>query len=380
MQYKISIIIPIYNIEKYLEQTLDSLVRQTIGHKNLEVLMINDCSNDGSGEIMDKYARKYDSFTAVHLTENCGLPGKPRNIGLEMARGEYLMFMDHDDYYSDDACEVLYNRITAENADMGLSRFFYVYENGRTRKNPTLFGNAGEIRVKNVEEDERLLRLGPALWTKIFRRNFILDNDIRFPEGILAEDLSFLTHSFLKADGIVYLNNYFSYNYRIRNSDGDKSTIHIRSKKYLMAMIKGYYDTYNILKKLKKEYYYPVIFKNHLNYFTTCFILSDAEPSEKMELLNEMVFFYKKLQECQIELDKDYLPLVNSILNKKFDDAVLISEVMAIFKKKEIKTRENYQRKNKKFKKRVAELQTTKGWLNYKIRNIIYRLKRKIKT
>lgn len=98
-----------------------------------------------------------------------------------------------------------------------------------------------------------------------------------------------------------------------------------------------------------------------------------------MELLNEMVFFYTKLDKYQIQLNKDYLPLVKSILNKKFDDVVLISEVMVIFKKKEIKTRENYQKKNEKFKKRMAELQTTKGWLNYKIKNIIYRIKKKVK-
>ncbi len=251
MQYKISIIIPIHNIEKYLEQTLDSLTKQTIGHENLEVLMINDCSTDSSGEIIDRYARKYKNFIAVHLSENCGLPGKPRNIGLEMATGEYLMFMDHDDYYSDDACEVLYNKITLENADMVLSRFIYVYDSGRTRKSPTLFGNASEIKVKTVEEDERFLRLGPTLWTKIFRRSFIIDNNIRFPEGMLAEDLSFVIHSLLKADGIVYLNNHFSYNYRIRNSDEEKSTIHIKSQKYLMAMINGYYDTFFILRGYK---------------------------------------------------------------------------------------------------------------------------------
>ena len=381
MNYKISVIIPIHNIEKYLEQTLDSLIRQTIGHENLEVLMINDCSTDSSGEIMDSYAGKYDNFIAVHLTENCGLPGKPRNIGIEKASGEYLMFMDHDDYYSDNACEVLYNKITAENVDMVLSRFIYVYDSGRTRKSPTLFGDAGEIKVKTVEEDERLLRLGPTLWTKIFRRNFILDNNIRFPEGMLAEDLSFVIHSLLKAQGIVYLNNHFSYNYRIRNSDEEKSTIHIKSYKYLMAMVDGYYDTYDTLKNLKKEDYFPVIFKNHLNYLMSSFVSSDAEPSEKMELLDKMAFFYVKFNECQLdELNKDYLPLINSIISRKFDDAVLISEVMANFKEREIKSRENCQKNNRKLKKRVAELQTTNGWLNYKIKNIIYRFKRKIKS
>ena len=384
MQYKISIIIPIHNIEKYLEQTLDSLIKQTIGFENLEIIMVNDCSTDNSKEIIDKYACKYNNFIAVHLTENSGLPGKPRNIGLEMATGEYVMFMDHDDYYSDDACEVFYNKITEENVDIVFSRFNYVFGGGNTRNNTTLFGDINEIKVNAVSENKLLLEIGPTIWTKIFRRSFIMENNIRFPEGILAEDLSFVVQSFLKAKGIVYLNNYFSYNYRIRNSNNEKSTIYIRNKKYLRAMIKGYYDTYNVLKDQKQEKYFPIIFKRNLQYWLDCLILSDINPSEKMELLKEIAFLFETKRKYG-DLDKFYLPLFNDIISGRFEEAVLLSEVMADFKKMESDLRrlsenqKNLQNQLSAKKKQVAELQTTGGWLQYKTNNIHHRIKIKLK-
>jgi glycosyltransferase involved in cell wall biosynthesis len=191
MNYKISIIIPIFNIERYLTKTLDSLLNQTIGIENLEIIMINDYSTDDSPKIIDKYATKYNNFIAVHLPENSGLPGKPRNIGIERASGEYLMFMDHDDYYSNDACEVFYNKITNENADVVFSRYKYVFEDGRIQNNPNIFGKVNEINIKTIDENKQLFKTAPSIWTKIFRRKFVIENNIRFPEGILGEDLSF---------------------------------------------------------------------------------------------------------------------------------------------------------------------------------------------
>jgi poly(ribitol-phosphate) beta-N-acetylglucosaminyltransferase len=403
IEYKISIIIPIYNIEKYLEQTLDSLIMQTIGFENIEVIMVNDCSTDSSGEIIDNYAVKYENFIAVHLTENCGLPGKPRNIGLERATGEYVMFMDHDDYYSDDACEVFYNEITTENADVIFSRYNYVFERG-IKPNFNRFGNMDEIKLNTIDEDKRILKIAPSIWTKMFKRKFLIENNIQFPEGMLAEDLSFVVHSFLKANKIIYLNNYFSYNYRIRDSGEEKSTIHIRNKKYLMSMIKGYYNVYNVLNDQKKEEYFSIIFEGNLQYWMSCFILSDTSQSEKKELLENVVFLFKKLNEYNFEIDQEYLLLFKDIANEEFDNAILLSEMMVNFKKREInlnenyqKLRENYKKLDKKYKKsrtnyqklqkqmenkkkQVAELQTAAGWFDYKTKNVFDRFKRKIKS
>ncbi len=83
MKYKISIIIPVHNIEKHLDKTLNSLIKQTIGIENLEIIIVNDCSTDGTAEIIKKYTDKYENFIDITLKKNSGLPGLPRNIGLE---------------------------------------------------------------------------------------------------------------------------------------------------------------------------------------------------------------------------------------------------------------------------------------------------------
>ncbi len=103
MKCKISIIIPVYNAENYIKAALESIVGQTIGLEFLEVIMVDDYSTDKSGEIIDEYAKRYENFKSIHLLENSEASGKPRNIAIERLNGEYLMFLDADDYYAPDA-------------------------------------------------------------------------------------------------------------------------------------------------------------------------------------------------------------------------------------------------------------------------------------
>ena len=218
----------------------------------------------------------------------------------------------------------------------------------RIEHNPNHFGEISEIKIDSIDENIELLKTAPSIWTKIFRRKFIIDNNIRFPEGMLAEDLSFVVHSLLKANGIVYLNNYFNYNYRIRTSYNDKSTIQIRNKKYLMAMIMGYYDTYNVLEDLSQEKYAPIIFIGHFQYWMNSFLFSDANFSEKTDLLKEIGFLFEKLKEYNLEFDVEYLPLYNNITSKEFEKAILVSDVMSIYKKRESNLYHNYKEKLQK--------------------------------
>lgn len=407
MNYKISVIIPIYNIKKHLTQTLNSLLDQSIGHENLEIIMVDDDSDDDSVEIIDNYSKKYKNFIAIHLPDNSGLPGKPRNIGIERATGDYLMFMDHDDYYSNDACEILYNKITNEDVDIVFSRYNYFFDDRIIEHSFNYYGEVSEIKISSIDEDIRLLTIAPSIWTKIFRRNFIEDNNIRFPEGVLAEDLFFVVKSFLMANGIVYLNNYFSYNYRIRDSAKEKSIIHIKNKKCLSAMINGYVVTYKMLKNLGKEKYFQIFFKEHAQYWMNCFILSNTSISEKKELLNKVSSLFEK--EKYVDLDMNYIPLFNDIVDKNLDKAILFSDIMADFKLKKInledkyrKLQKNYQENDEKIiklqkqldnkekqldykekqlsssKDRVAKLQTVSGWVDYKFKNILTRIKKRI--
>ena len=370
MKYKISIIIPVFNVETYIKDTLESILKQTIGFDFLEVIIVNDCSTDGTGEIIKEYADKYENFTAITLSENNGLPGKPRNIGIVNANCDFIMFMDHDDYYDKDVCEVLYNKITEENVDMVFCNFNHVLDDGTIIKHVNTYKDESEVKIKIIDDNNHFCSLTPSIWTKIFRKSFIINNNIWFPEGILGEDLSFFIHSLIKANGIIFLNNYYGYNYRIRNTEVDKSTIHIKNKKYLHSMILGYYNTYNILKQEKKLNYFPIIFNDHLEYWMDCFITGNTTKSEKKELLNDIAFLFEKQGEYYNKTNKIFLELFDKIKNKEIDDAILITEITSIFKNKEnilmIKN-QNLQRQLNSNINQINKLQKAKQNLQNKI-------------
>lgn len=372
MSYKISIILPVFNVENYIRDSLDSIIKQTIGLDNLEVIMINDCSSDKSGEIIDEYASKYENFNAIHLTKNSGAAGKPRNIGIKKANGEYLMFLDPDDSYVDDACEKLYKKIVEEDVDIVFGRYNYIFENS---KHPSYspFGDIAEINLKTIDEDPRLFITPPSVWTKIFKRSFIENNKIEFPEGIPGQDLTFIVHAFLKAKGIIYLNNYFACNYnRIRDSKGDVSISRNKNKKNLMGTAQAYSETFNILKKSEKEDYFPFIFKGHLEFWTEGFIEGDLNSSEKMELLKEIGFLFEEFRKHDGKTNKDYLiPLFNAIVNNEYDKAIVLSGILNDFKV-QLDTLNA-------LKKEVNELRTFSGYLNYKTKNLSSRFKNNLK-
>ncbi|WP_052332182.1 glycosyltransferase family 2 protein [Methanobrevibacter arboriphilus] len=123
---------PIFNAEKYLETSLNSIVNQSIGIENLQVILVNDGSTDKTKNIINEYAMKYDNFLAIHLENNIGGAYGPRNIGLKYAVADYLMFLDSDDRYELNACEILYNKISSEtygNLDIVFGRYKRVYSN-----------------------------------------------------------------------------------------------------------------------------------------------------------------------------------------------------------------------------------------------------------
>ena len=331
--FKISIILPIYNMEKYLRKTLESIEMQTIGLENLEVLMINEASSDGSKLIINEYANKYENFVAVHLSESSGTPGKPRNIGMGMARGEYIMFIDHDDFYSDDACEVLYNKISKEGVDIVSGIYNFVRGNDIRKLNDRtnillkIFENQKEIKVKNIAEKEELLSSPPVVWSKIFRRSFITDNSLRFPVGTLAEDLIFLSTALLKANGIIFL-DHVVYNYRILSKGGETSISHKSDKKWFKGVIdarKIIYDTY---QEEGKEKYFKQICQYSLNYLLDVFTRSNMEFDDKYEVLEYMHWLIEKSNDYGISPPEEYINLFNSIIKQDYKDAIMISQTI----------------------------------------------------
>ena len=358
MSIKISIIVPVYNVEKYIVDALESVIRQTIGLEHIEVIMVNDSSTDNSGKIIEEYAAKYDNFKAIHLPENSGAAGKPRNVGIENATGEYLMFLDPDDYYANDACEVLHEKIITEDADVVFGRFICLSDPPEISEN--LFGEKKEIIVNQIGEEPKLLEISPSVWTKIYKRNFVKNNNLEFPIGIPGQDLVFVAHSLLKATKIVYLNNNIIVHYRLRE-DFNKSISHKRNKKQILGLIEAYKQIYDIFKE--NDEYFTLILKHHLPHWGRHFFRSNLNSVERIEIMKKSEFFFRKYEEYGLIPNEKYLDFFfNLVINKEYEQAlILIQSIIQLFKEKEtlkyhikVKTNE-YEEFLENLKKKVSD-------------------------
>ena len=115
--YKISIVVPMYNAEKYVEQCIVSIINQTIGFENIELIVVDDWSTDNSVEMVKKFTTENENIILLRTKQNTGVAGNARNVGVQRATGKYLMFSDADDFLKEDACEILYNFAEEKNAD-----------------------------------------------------------------------------------------------------------------------------------------------------------------------------------------------------------------------------------------------------------------------
>ena len=346
-KYKISITIPTYNTGKFLHESIGSLIKQTIGFENIEILIVDDKSTDQyTIDLIKEYSEKFANVKAIFLDENSGFPGRPRNIGIENSTADYVMVMDHDDSYNPEALEKLYKNITHENADICICNFNQVFEEGTIPYKSTF--TQPTIKANNIKENPNLFTIPAAIWTRLYNKKFLQKNNIKFPEGMLAEDVYVNTYTLLKAKGIIYLNNYYGYQYKIRDTEEDKSTIHIRNKKYIDAILNGFIETSKIITQLEKDQYSDNIFKPHLTSWLYTIVLSNTNTEEKKYLYQKATPLYKKRYIDDPYFKGKYNKLVKHIQNEEYDKALEETE-----KIKETETNMNEElveqiRKNKK--------------------------------
>ncbi len=183
---KVSIIVPVYNVVEFLPKCLDSLICQTVN--DIEIICINDGSTDNSLEILKNYAQK-DKRIIVINKENAGVAAA-RNEGLEAARGEYIMFLDSDDYFvSPESCRKAYNSIREADADIGIFGFYNLIE--ETKTEPSYRTLRLQQMIKG-EIDIDYYTFQASIWDKIYKRSFLNNNHIRFANGLkTAEDVVF---------------------------------------------------------------------------------------------------------------------------------------------------------------------------------------------
>lgn len=175
---KVSIIVPVYNVEKYIDKCLSSLVNQTLN--DIEIIIVNDGSIDNSEQIILKYKEKYPSKIVYLKKENGGL-SDARNFGMPYAKGDYIAFLDSDDYVELDTYEKLYNRAIQTDADMVECDFYWEYSDKKIH----------DTSANYKDESDMYANARVVAWNKLYKKDLIINSGIKFPKGLRYEDLEF---------------------------------------------------------------------------------------------------------------------------------------------------------------------------------------------
>ncbi|HFI0227517.1 TPA: glycosyltransferase [Streptococcus suis] len=236
----VSVIVPVYNVEKYLSQCLDSIIHQT--YKNLEIILVNDGSTDGSGKICDDYAAKDGRIKVIHQ-ENGGL-SDARNKGLDLMTGQFVTFVDSDDYLENNCIHTLYTYACTCKTDISIGKFIEFEENTSQFLFHNHLNNGNKIEFLTGDQclerhHKYFLGIFVTAWAKLYRTSLFNDSNpcksIRYPLGVLHED-QYTTHKlFFKSNKIVFVNDYL-YVYRVRENSITNTLL---SDKRIMDNIRG---------------------------------------------------------------------------------------------------------------------------------------------
>ncbi|WP_455635074.1 glycosyltransferase family 2 protein [Parabacteroides sp.] len=209
----ISVVIPVYNVEKYLNKCVSSITEQT--YEDLEIILVDDGSTDDSSRLCDVWKQKDKRINVVHK-HNGGL-SDARNVGIEIASGEYISFIDSDDFISPDYFDYLFALMAGNDADISVCQRYEVDENdniiklGRKVSNRVIRGNESCMKVFLTDRS-----IDTPAWGKLYKRNLFKDSGIRYPVGRLHEDV-FTTYKLIHLCSVVVTGSKALYAYRVRS-------------------------------------------------------------------------------------------------------------------------------------------------------------------
>lgn len=239
---KVSIIVPIYNVKQYLNRCVESLVYQNV---NAEIILVDDGATDGSGELADQLAKRYHNIRVIHRT-NGGLSAA-RNTGLMASKGEFVFFVDADDWIKPNTIGFLVECAEKDCLDVGVADFEEIFENGGKRTNdlPPIPGevmSGADYLFESLKSKKTIM----TVWKSIYRRKFLLENNLFFREGYNHEDEEWSPRVYLAAERVKSIDCIF-YNYFIRESGIARQPAYFR--KNCLDMISNCYE----LKKLSAD-------------------------------------------------------------------------------------------------------------------------------
>jgi len=363
-KYYISIIIPVYNVEEYISTAMNSLLRQTIGFNNLEIIFVDDFSSDNSGEIIDQYANQYTNVLALHLETNSGSAGIPRNEGLRLATADYIMFLDPNDYYSDDACQLLYELIKKGNYDLVSGYYSIVDEAGKIKCDKTEhYGLFKEGAIDMHSQYERALELQNAFWCKIYKKNIILDNKIEFPPHIPGQDTVFLCKYLLCCNTIYYVDHKVAF-YRLREKE-NKSISNRCDINFFKGIETCYSLVYKVMMENNKAEFFKFVIAGALEYYILKALDSESLKAQDIDMfLRDWRWIFEYYEKKNIEIVSPYAKILHKLVISKDSHYIIdiYNELRKLRKEylKIIEGRDYLADQENKKDKAIEEL---KGWI-----------------
>ena len=300
---KFSIIIPVYNVEEYLEECLESIVNQSF--KDFEVICVNDGSTDNSLEILQKYAENDERFKVLNQ-ENQG-QGIARNNALNIANGEYILFVDPDDFIELNMLEVLNERLDVQNVDVAFFDYQIFGENTKTKivrfmdemKN-TLNLNINDNFIFNWQElvKDNFRYTAMMVWNKVYSNKFLKENHIQFAPNKHAEDHIFSISATLLANKISYIKKTLYY-YRKRS---DSSVNKVSENNFCIfeniAIVADFLKQNNLYKKYEHDFrnYIVNLCVYHCNKIPTALLSTYIKKTKQLLSHKEFSTFKKKIK------------------------------------------------------------------------------------
>ena len=280
---KLSIIVPVYGVEKYIDKCLNSLVKQSL--KEIEIIVVNDGTKDNSQKIIDKYVKKYPDKIKSYIKENGG-QGSARNYGLEKANGEYIGYVDSDDFVEKDMYKKLYNKAKENNYDIVVCGNYNVSEDYQN-KNIDAFINNYNTDLENIFFGKM------AVWNKIYKRDILIKNKLEFKEKVWYEDLAFTLKAIMNSNTFAFIDEPL-YDYLIREG----STMNNSNVQRNLEILDAFNDILSYIQHNKKEEYFSKIeflAIDHIYISTIVRVLkAEADDKVKRETINKLIDYMNK--------------------------------------------------------------------------------------
>ena len=281
---KVSIIIPVYNTEKYLHRCIESCLKQTL--KGTEIILIDDCSTDNSRNIIKEYAGKYPDIIKYIFQKTNQRQGAARNRGMEIAEGEYFIFVDSDDWIEPDMCEKLYNKAVETNADMVGSDYYCSWDDRDVVHK--LMITADMCGSMDILKKDMYSKHYGMFWTRTYKSTFLKKNALKFPENIFYEDAFFNFYSVLYAERIEHIEGCFYHYYQENQSTvRNRNNPHQYERIRLAELILSYGRSHTDLQQYKDIIEYKYLYMQGANLLYTCLGQFDNPDKHMMRSISE---------------------------------------------------------------------------------------------